>query len=97
MPSFKEYNYRGFFSSEVRITGGKGYPIDLTARAGSPPSRLYQNVMTNLAEVIWYGAGGILIEPEYEAPWGAEVLSYIRPGRTRIGRILQCRTKSAGT
>lgn len=74
VPAFKGYNYRGFFSSEVRISDGKGYPIDLTARAGSPPSELYQNMMTNLAEVIWHGAGGIVIEPEYEAPWGAEVL-----------------------
>ena len=74
VPAFKGYTYRGFFSSEVRINGGKGYPIDLTARAGSPPSELYQNMMTNLAEVMWYGAAGILIEPEYSDPWGAEVL-----------------------
>lgn len=74
VPAFKRYNYRGFFSSEVRISDGKGYPIDLTARAGSPPSELYQNMMKNLSEVIWYGAEGILIEPEYEAPWGAEVI-----------------------
>lgn len=74
-PHFKDYNYRGFWSSEVRISkDGKGYPIDLTARAGSPPSELYQNMITNLAEVMWYGAEGILIEPEYVAPWGAEVL-----------------------
>jgi len=74
VPAFKRYNYRGFFSSEVRINGGKGYPIDLTARAGSPPSELYQVIMTNLSEIVWYGAEGILVEPEYEAPWGAEVL-----------------------
>ncbi len=75
VPAFKRYNYRGFWSSEVRISkDGKGYPIDLTARAGSPPSELYQNMISNLAEVIWYGAEGIMIEPEYVAPWGAEVI-----------------------
>jgi hypothetical protein len=75
VPNFKGYTYRGFFSSEVRISkDGKGYPIDLTARAGSPPSELYQNMIENLGEIIWYGAEGILVEPEYVAPWGAEVL-----------------------
>jgi hypothetical protein len=74
-PNFKRYKYRGFWSSEVRITeDGTGYPIDLTARAGSPPSEVYQNMISNLAEVIWYGAEGILIEPEYTDAWGAEVL-----------------------
>jgi hypothetical protein len=74
-PHFQEYGYRGFFSSEVRISkDGKGYPIDLTARAGSPPSELYQVMVENLSEIIWYGAEGILIEPEYVDPWGAEVI-----------------------
>jgi len=74
-PNFKRYNYRGFWSTEVRIDkSGVGYPIDLTARAGSPPSELYQNMIANLAEVMWYGAEGILIEPEYTDTWGAEVL-----------------------
>ena len=75
VPHFKGYKYRGFWSSEVRISPeGVGYPIDLTARAGSPPSELYQNMISNLDEVIWYGAEGILIEPEYTDVWGAEVL-----------------------
>ena len=74
-PHFKRYQYRGFWSSEVRISkDGVGWPIDLTARAGSPPSELYQNMISNLAEVIWYGAEGILIEPDYTDVWGAEVL-----------------------
>lgn len=74
-PHFRRYNYRGFWSTEVRVSAdGKAYPIDYTARAGSPPSELYQNMIINLAEVMWYGAEGILIEPEYSAVWGAEVL-----------------------
>jgi hypothetical protein len=73
-PHFKGYQYRGFWSTEVRVKDGKGYPIDMTARAGSPPSELYQNMITNLAEVIWCGAEGLLIEPEYCDTWGAEVL-----------------------
>lgn len=74
-PSLKKYGYRGFISTEVRCTkDGKAYLIDPCCRAGSPPNELYQVMMTNIAEVIWYGAEGIVIEPEFKAKWGAEVL-----------------------
>jgi predicted RNase H-like HicB family nuclease len=74
-PAMKGYGYRGFLSTEVRCTeDGKAYLIDFTARAGSPPSELYQIMIENLGEVIWYGSEGIMIEPEWKAKWGAEVL-----------------------
>lgn len=74
-PVLKKYGYRGFLSTEVRCTkDGKAYLIDPCCRAGSPPNELYQVLMENLAEVIWYAAEGIIIEPEYKAKWGAEVL-----------------------
>ena len=74
-PALKRYGYRGFISTEVRCTeDGKAYLIDPCCRAGSPPNELYQVMMTNMAEAIWYGAEGIVIEPEFKAKWGAEVL-----------------------
>lgn len=74
-PALKACGYRGFISTEVRCTGdGKAYLIDPCCRAGSPPNELYQVMMTNMAEAIWYGAEGIVIEPEFKARWGAEVL-----------------------
>jgi hypothetical protein len=74
-PALKRYGYRGFLSTEVRCTkDGKAYLIDPCCRAGSPPNELYQLMMGNLAEAIWYGAEGIVIEPEFKAKWGAEVL-----------------------
>ncbi len=74
-PALKRYGYRGFLSTEVRCTeDGKAYLIDPCCRAGSPPNELYQVMMENLAEVIWYAAEGIVIEPDYKAKWGAEVL-----------------------
>lgn len=74
-PALKRYGYRGFISTEVRCTAdGKAYLIDPCCRLGSPPSELYQNLIANIAEVIWYGAEGIVIEPEFVAKWGAEVL-----------------------
>lgn len=74
-PALKRYGYRGFISTEVRCTeDGKAYLIDPCCRAGSPPNELYQVMMSNMAEAIWYGAEGIVIEPEFRAKWGAEVL-----------------------
>lgn len=74
-PALKRYGYRGFISTEVRCTkDGKAYLIDPCCRAGSPPNELYQVMMANMAEAIWHGADGIMIEPEFKAKWGAEVL-----------------------
>jgi hypothetical protein len=72
----RENQYRGCWSTEVRVApDGNGYLIDGTARCGSPPSELMQIMCNNLSEVMWYGAEGILIEPEFDGNvWGAEVL-----------------------
>ena len=53
---------------------GKPFWSSNCCRAGAPPNELYQVMIENLADVIWYGAEGILIEPEFNAKWGAEVL-----------------------
>jgi hypothetical protein len=74
-PALKRYGYRGFISTEVRCTkDGKAYLIDPCCRAGSPPNELYQVMMENMAEAIWFGSEGVMIEPEFKAKWGAEVL-----------------------
>lgn len=74
-PVFAAYNWRGFVSTEVRI--GKDmepYMIDLCARAPSPPNELYQEQYANLADCIWYGANGIVVEPQATAKFGAEIM-----------------------
>jgi hypothetical protein len=75
VPVFKEYGYRGFFSSEIRI--GKDqvpYMIDFCARAPSPPNELYQEQYENLAECMWAGANGVIIDPIPVAKYGAEIM-----------------------
>jgi hypothetical protein len=37
---FRDWNYRGFFSSEIRLKGGKPYLIDPCCRLGSPPGEV---------------------------------------------------------
>jgi len=73
--TLRQYNYRGFISTEIRATpDGKAYLIDPCMRCGSPPSELYQMMIANLADVLWEGAGGIVIEPELMKPFGAQLL-----------------------
>lgn len=73
--TMKDFGYRGFFSTEIRVSKDKPpYMVDKCARAGSPPSELYQLMYTNLAEIIWYGAKGILIDPIVEHKFGVEAL-----------------------
>jgi hypothetical protein len=74
-PQLRKYKYRGFLSTEIRSTeDGHDYLIDPCCRMPSPPGELYQIIVENLAEVIWYGAEGILIEPEFAGKYGAELI-----------------------
>lgn len=74
-PVFAEYNYRGFWSSEIRVPrDGKPYLTDPCCRAGSPPSELYQEMFSNWGEIIWSGAHGELAQPEPTGRYGVEVL-----------------------
>ena len=74
-PVFAEYSYRGFWSSELRVQkDGKPYLTDPCARAGSPPSELYQEIYSNWGDIIWGGAHGEVVDPEPRAKFGVEVL-----------------------
>jgi len=73
-PTFKEYGYAGFFSTEVRIGKDmKPYLIDFTAREGSPPGELYQEMYKNISDIIWQGANGICIDPEPAGKYGVQI------------------------
>ena len=75
--TFKNYRYRGFFSTEIRVgKDHKDYMIDFTARAPSPPNELYQELYSNLAEIIWYGSEGVLIDPIPAKKWGVQAMMY---------------------
>lgn len=74
-PKFKALGYRGFYSTEVRIGKDKvPYMIDATMRLGSPPGELEQFLFTNFADIIWFGANGIMQEPETEFEYGAQAI-----------------------
>lgn len=68
---FKEKQYRNFYSNEIRVDHKKvPYVIDHTCRTPAPPMSLVLNMMTNLAQVIWFGAEGIMIQPKYSHEYG---------------------------
>jgi hypothetical protein len=70
-----QYRYRNFFSMEMRITrDGIPWVIDPCTRMGSPPGELVQMMYTNLADILWYGAEGRLIDPEPAGKYGVELL-----------------------
>jgi len=73
--TLKDYTYRGFMSTEIRVGKDKiPYMIDHCSRAGSPPNELYQNMISNWGDIVWYGAEGVMIEPIYKAKYGIECL-----------------------
>lgn len=73
--TMKDFGYKGFFSTEIRVSEKlPPYMVDMCSRAGSPPNELYQLLYLNLAEIIWYGAKGIMIDPITEHKYGVEAL-----------------------
>lgn len=73
-PVLAEYGYRGFFSTEVRITKDSFYPTDLTCRAASPCGENIQELISNIGEVIEAGANGELLEPKPVAKYAAQAM-----------------------
>jgi hypothetical protein len=74
-PHLARYGYRGFLSCEIRVGEDHvPYQIDACCRAGSPPSELYQEFYLNISEIIWEGSGGVLVDPEPAAKFGAQVV-----------------------
>jgi hypothetical protein len=71
-PVFREYGYRNFFASEIRIKGEHYYFIDPTCRMPGQTGEQLLETCTNLAEVIWHGANGELIVPEFKYSFAAE-------------------------
>ena len=74
-PEFKKYQYRNFCPPEIRV-GKKTEPtmIDWCTRFPSPPSEIYHVIIDNLAEIVYYGAQGKLIQPEYKAKYAMEAV-----------------------
>jgi hypothetical protein len=77
-PFLKTVKYRQQWSMEVRVTEDAAYFLDATCRGGLPSTGSQILAMENLAEVIFYGAHGEFIEPEYNCKFTAECMVSIK-------------------
>ena len=70
-PFFENYQYRGFFSTELRITPErKTFLIDPCCRLPSPPNEIQQMVFDNWAEILTAGAMGRMVDPHTVHKYG---------------------------
>lgn len=72
--ALSQYQYRNFFAMEFRVGKSEMYLSDPCMRVGSPIFELELNMMENLAEILWEGAEGKLVDPVYKGKYGYEVL-----------------------
>jgi hypothetical protein len=73
LPILVDYDYCGPFSTEVRSTDeDQDFVIDFTGRFPSPPSEAQCLNIENLPEIIYQGARGILVEPDFRYRFAAQ-------------------------
>lgn len=76
-PGMKKMGYRGFWSTEILVAPDKTpYFIDATCRLPTPPNELYQEMVDNWGDILWFGAEGQNIPPVWKARYGFEALIY---------------------
>lgn len=76
-PILKEYKYRCWFSSEIRIAkDGTPYLIDLTCREAAPAGESQLALWKNLGEIVWEGAHGNCVDPEPAAKFAVQAMIY---------------------
>lgn len=76
-PVMGEYGYRNFFATEIRNLDGIPHFIDPTERMPGQTGEQLLESLDNLAEVIWMGAQGELVQPKWNAKFaGSATLNY---------------------
>jgi hypothetical protein len=71
-PVLAGYGYRSWWATEIRVADGVPYFIDPTPRMPGQTGEHQLETCSNLADVIWQGANGIVIEPEFAWNFAAE-------------------------
>ena len=73
-PVLAQADYRGQWSSEIRVSGQDFFFIDPTCRGGMPSSGSQQILWGNFPEIIWAGANGELVDPEPTGKFSIETM-----------------------
>jgi hypothetical protein len=75
--TLKQYKYRNLISTEIRTRKENGknvaYQNDLCCRGGHPPNELELLMITNLPDIVTFGAEGELVEPERDKDFGVQL------------------------
>jgi hypothetical protein len=73
-PVLRDFRYRNFWSTEIRVKDGNSYLIDPCCRCPSPCTEIQMEIWENLGGILWAGAGGELVEPVAAAKFGVEAI-----------------------
>lgn len=71
-PILAKYGMAGFWSMEIRVKGNSFFFIDPTPRGPLPGTGSQMEIYGNIAEIIYEGANGNLIDPEPVAKFSVE-------------------------
>lgn len=77
--SLAHYGYRNQISFEVRVKDELALWIDATQRGGQPSTSSQHKLMSNFPTVVWAGAHGELVEPEYSHKYSIECMITSKP------------------
>lgn len=87
-PLLKEYGYRNFIATEIRIKDDVPYFIDPTMRMPGQTGEQLLETCSNLPDVIWQGAQGKLIKPEFKYKFAAEAtMHYTAGGEWKVLKV----------
>lgn len=78
-PVLAKYRYANFFAVELRIDKqGRPHPIDPCTRQASPAGEAQLATWSNFPEVVYAGARGQLVQPEFENPYVLQAMIYTK-------------------
>lgn len=71
-PVLRDYGYRCWWATEIRVSDGVPYFIDPTPRMPGQTGEHQLESIYNFAEIIWEGANGNIVTPNYNYTFAAE-------------------------
>lgn len=71
-PILANYGYKNWWATEIRVSDGIPYFIDPTPRMPGQTGEHQLESIANLADVIWHGANGVMIEAKVRWKFAAE-------------------------
>ena len=79
-PLLKQFGYRNFIATEIRVKDGVPYFIDPTLRMPGQTGEQMLETCSNLADVIWHGANGQMLKPVFKYKFAAEATMHNTAG-----------------